>query len=319
MLGGNLAKSSNDRPLARKNKVLIRAAARHQKMSRAPGEFWPAPGAWPAHAGEPLPNLLRTDAAMAAHIHQFLCLKDNFGVLVHDPSTRATAAVDAPEAAPILAALAAKEWDLTDILITHHHFDHIQGIAGLKARYPGARVIGPAKEATQIGHLDVAVGDDDDVKTGVLEAKVIEVPGHTSGHVAYWYEDEDILFAGDTLFAMGCGRPFEERPEVLFHSLRKLAALPEETQVYCGHEYTLANARFALTVDPSNAILKERASEVARQREAGAFTLPTTIAIELATNPFLRAEDPVIQARLGMAGADPAAVFAELRERKNRF
>ena len=256
---------------------------------------------------------------MAAHIHQFLCLKDNFGVLVHDPSTRATAAVDAPEAAPILAALAAREWDLTDILITHHHFDHVQGIGGLKARYPGARVIGPAKEAAKIGHLDVAVGDDDDVKTGALEAKVIEVPGHTSGHVAYWFEGEDILFAGDTLFAMGCGRAFEERPEVLFHSLRKLAALPEETQVYCGHEYTLANARFALTVDPSNAILKERASEVARQREAGAFTLPTTLAIELATNPFLRADDPEIQAGLGMAGADPAAVFTALRERKNRF
>jgi hydroxyacylglutathione hydrolase len=256
---------------------------------------------------------------MAAHIHQFLCLKDNFGVLVHDPFTRTTAAVDAPEAAPILAALAARKWELTDILITHHHFDHVQGIAGLKTTFPRARVIGPAKEAAKIGHLDVVVGDDDDIRTGALEAKVIEVPGHTSGHVAYWFEGEDILFAGDTLFAMGCGRAFEERPEVLFHSLRKLAALPEETQVYCGHEYTLANARFALTVDPSNALLKERAGEVARQREAGAFTLPTTIAIELATNPFLRADDPSIQVGLGMAGADPAAVFIELRERKNRF
>jgi hydroxyacylglutathione hydrolase len=256
---------------------------------------------------------------VAAHIHQFLCLKDNFGVLVHDPRTRTTASIDAPEAGPILAALAAREWELTDILITHHHADHVQGIAGLKTEFPGARVIGPAKEATKIGGLDLAIGEGDTAATGALEAIVIEVPGHTSGHVAYWFEDEDIIFAGDTLFAMGCGRAFEERPAVLFQSLMKLAALPGETQVYCGHEYTLANARFALTVDPSNAILKKRAEVAARQREAGEFTLPTTITIELATNPFLRADDPDIQAGLGMAGADPEAVFTELRERKNKM
>jgi hydroxyacylglutathione hydrolase len=256
---------------------------------------------------------------MAAHIHQFLCLKDNFGVLVHDPSTRATVAVDAPATAPVLAALAAREWELTEILITHHHFDHIQGIAGLKTRFPRARIIGPAKEAAKIGGLDLAVGEGDGIKMGTLEAIVIEVPGHTSGHVAYWFAGEDILFTGDTLFAMGCGRAFEERPEVLFHSLMKLAALPGETQFYCGHEYTLANARFALTVDPSNPILKERAAEVARLREAGEFTLPATIAIELATNPFLRAGDPALQAGLGMPGADPVTVFTKLRERKNRL
>jgi hydroxyacylglutathione hydrolase len=261
----------------------------------------------------------RTNEAVAAHIHQFLCLADNFGVLVHDPGTRATAAIDAPEAGPILAALAAREWELTDILITHHHADHIQGIAGLKAKYPRARVIGPAKETTKIGGLDLAIGEGDGVVTGALEARVIEVPGHTSGHVAYWFEDEDTLFTGDTLFAMGCGRAFEERPAVLFRSLMKLVALPGETQVYCGHEYTLANARFALTVDPSNAILKERAGAAARQREAGEFTLPTTITIELATNPFLRADDPDIQAGLGMAGSDPVTVFTELRERKNNM
>jgi hydroxyacylglutathione hydrolase len=256
---------------------------------------------------------------MAAQLHQFLCLKDNFGVLIHDPARRATAAIDAPDAAPILAALEAREWQLTDILITHHHFDHVQGIAGLKAAFPRARVIGPAKEARKIGGLDRAVGEGDGVKTGALEARVIEVPGHTSGHVAYWFAAEDILFAGDTLFAMGCGRSFEEPPAVLYHSLMKLAAVPGETQVYCGHEYTLANARFALTVDPANENLKERAAEVARQREAGEFTLPTTIAIELATNPFLRANHPGIQAGLGMAGADPVAVFTKLRELKNRF
>lgn len=264
-------------------------------------------------------NFKRTGEAMAAQIHQFLCLKDNFGVLVHDPSTRATAAIDAPEAAPILAALAARDWELTDILVTHHHFDHIQGIPGLKAKFPRVRVTGPAKEAAKIGGLDLAVSEGGAVKTGALEAKVIEVPGHTSGHVAYWFASEDILFAGDTLFAMGCGRAFEEPPAVLFHSLMKLAALPRETQVYCGHEYTLANARFALIADPPNTILKARAEEVARQREAGEFTLPSTLAIELATNPFLRVGDPSIQAELGMTGADPAAVFTELRERKNRM
>jgi len=256
---------------------------------------------------------------MTAHVHQFLCLKDNFGVLIHDSATRATAAVDAPEAQPILAALAVLEWRLTDILITHHHFDHVQGIAGLKSQFPAARIIGPAKEAAKIGHLDLIVSEGDDVGIGALQTAVIEVPGHTSGHVAYWFEEEDILFAGDTLFAMGCGRGFEEPPWVLYESLLKLAELPRETQVYCGHEYTLANARFALSVDPDNTILKERAAEVAHLREEGKFTLPTTIAIELATNPFLRAEDPGIQASLGMSGADPADVFAELRERKNRF
>lgn len=255
---------------------------------------------------------------MAPHIYQFICLKDNFGVLLHDPETRATAAIDAPEAAPILAALAAHEWTLTDILLTHHHADHVQGVGALKAAFPRVRVTGPRKEAAKIGGLDYEVGEGDSVNVGALEAIVIEVPGHTSGHVAYWFEEDDIAFVGDTLFAMGCGRAFEEPPQVLFHSLMKLAALPSETQIYCGHEYTLANAKFALSVDAANEILQERAKEVAALRAAGKFTLPTTIAIELATNPFLRAEEPEIQAAVGMPNADPVAVFAELRDRKNR-
>jgi hydroxyacylglutathione hydrolase len=255
---------------------------------------------------------------MAAHIHQFLCLSDNFGVLVHDPHRRATAAIDAPEAAPILAALAARDWELTDILVTHHHYDHVQGIAGLRARFPRVRVVGPKKEADKIGGLDRAVGEDDIVKVGSLAAEVIEVPGHTSGHVAYRFVEDEVLFAGDTLFSMGCGRGFEEPAHVLYHSLMKLAALPGETAVYCGHEYTLANARFALSVDPGNVILADRAGEVARLREAGKFTLPTTIELERATNPFLRTEAPEIQAAIGMSGADPADAFAELRARKNR-
>ncbi len=255
---------------------------------------------------------------MAAHIYQFICLKDNFGVLIHDPQTRSTASIDAPETGPILSALEGRDWKLTDILITHHHSDHVQGVAALKAKFPGARVTGPRKEASKIGRLDHEVGEGDRVMVGALEAAVIEVPGHTAGHIAYWFEDEDIAFVGDTLFAMGCGRAFEEPPQVLFHSLMKLAALPSETQVYCGHEYTLANAHFALTVDPGNVILRERAEDVAKLRAEGKFTLPTTISIELATNPFLRADEPEVKAAVGMSGADPAAVFAELRERKNR-
>src|SRR5262249_21392704 len=152
------------------------------------------------------------------------------------------------------------EWRLTDILITHHHFDHVQGVAGLKAVFPRARITGPAKEAAKIGDLDLMVGEGDDVSIGELGTAVVEGSGDTSGHVAYWFEEEDVLFAGDTLFAMGCGRGFEEPPGVLYESLMKLAALPSKTQVYCGHEYTLANARFALTVDPDNAALRERAA-----------------------------------------------------------
>jgi hydroxyacylglutathione hydrolase len=255
---------------------------------------------------------------MTLEVHQFMCLSDNFGVLVHDGESGATAAIDAPEAAPILAALAGKDWRLTDILITHHHLDHTQGIAGLKAQFPQARVVGPAKEAEKIGGLDLAVQEGDMVRVGSLSALVIEVPGHTLGHVAYWFEEDDVLFAGDTLFAMGCGRGFEAPAHVLYHSLMKLAALPGETMIYCGHEYTLANARFALSVDPENEILQDRAKEVAALRAAGHFTLPTSMSLELATNPFLRASEPELQASVGMPGGDPAAVFAALRERKNR-
>jgi hydroxyacylglutathione hydrolase len=255
---------------------------------------------------------------MALAIDQFICLSDNLGVLIHDDASGATIAVDAPEAAPILAALYAHNWHLTDILITHHHRDHTQGIAQLKAQFPQARVVGPAKEEDKIGALDIAVQEGDLVQIGSRQALVIEVPGHTLGHVAYWIEEEDLLFAGDTLFAMGCGRGFEAPPHVLYHSLMKLAALPAETAIYCGHEYTLGNARFALTVDPTNELVQERAKEVAELRAAGQLTLPTSLGLELATNPFLRAGEPELQASVGLPGGDPAAVFAALRERKNK-
>ena len=256
---------------------------------------------------------------MTAHFVQFPCLSDNYGVLVHDSTTGATAAIDAPDAGAVLAALDGQGWTLTDILVTHHHADHVQGIAGVKARFPKVRVVAPAREAARIGKVDVEVSEGDVVAVGDLQAKVIETPGHTAGHIVYWFEDDDALFAGDTLFALGCGRVLETPMSTMWDSLVKLSQLPGETQVYCGHEYTESNAKFALTVDPTNDLLTQRAREVGELRAKGMATLPTTIALELATNPFLRAEQPDVQAGVGMPGGDPGAVFAELRERKNRF
>ena len=256
---------------------------------------------------------------MTTQVYQFPCLKDNYGILLHDSATGATAAIDAPDGAAIAAAAKAKGWRITDALITHHHWDHTQGIADLRAAFPGLRVVGPAKEAERIGGLDVEVSEGDWVKVGKLEAKVIETPGHTLGHVCYYFEDDALAFCGDTLFALGCGRAFEAPPPVLWGSLSRLAQLPGETQVYFGHEYTQANARFALTIEPQNAVLMERAEHVAALRAEGKLTLPTTIALELATNPFLRVEEPSVQAAVGLPGGDAAAVFTEVRGRKDRF
>jgi len=256
---------------------------------------------------------------MTMSIHQYLCLTDNYGVLVHDSATGATACVDVPEAGPTLAALTERGWNLTDILITHHHADHIQGVPDLKAKFPEAKIWGPAKDKTRIPFLDRELKEGDTARVGSLGANVIETPGHTLGHIAYHFDEDDVAFCGDTLFSLGCGRVFETPHAVMWSSLMKLAALPGETRIYCGHEYTQANGRFAVTVEPGNPVLKARIEEVARLRAERRPTLPTTVAAELAANPFLRAEQPEIQAALGMAGAEPAAVFAELRGRKDRF
>jgi hydroxyacylglutathione hydrolase len=256
---------------------------------------------------------------MTTHVCQFLCLKDNYGVLIHDSRTGATAAIDAPDSDAVIAAAQSRGWRPTDLLITHHHADHTQGIPGLRARWPELRVVGPAKEASRIRSLDLQVREGDYVRVGDLEAKVIETPGHTGGHIAYWFEEDEIAFCGDTLFALGCGRVFETPMAVMWDSLLKLARLPGETEVYCGHEYTAANAKFALTIEPDNALLRDRAERVAALRAAGEPTLPTTIAQELATNPFLRADQRTVQTAVGMAGSEPAAVFAEIRGRKDRF
>ncbi len=254
---------------------------------------------------------------MPAEIRLFMIGSDNYGVLLHDPATGATASIDAGEAAPIAAELEAAGWRLTDILVTHHHGDHVAGVEALKARY-GARVTAPAHDRDRVPGVDATVREGDAVAVGTLKGAVIETPGHTLGHVAYHFAGEKLLFSGDTLFALGCGRLFEGTPAQMWNSLSKLAALPGDTKVYCGHEYTLSNARFALRYDGANPALVARAAEVERMRAENRFTVPSTIAEERATNPFLRAGDPAVAAAIGLPGASPADVFAALREAKNR-
>lgn len=244
------------------------------------------------------------------------CRSDNYAVLLHDRATGTTVLVDAPDADLIGAALERNGWRLTDILVTHHHHDHVVGIPALKAA-SGAEVTGPAAEADRIPGIDRTVADGDRLEVGPFAVDVIATPGHTLGHVAFHLGAERLLFAGDTLFAMGCGRLFEGTAEQMWASLARLAALPPETRVYCGHEYTLSNARFALTVEPGNAALVERAEAVAALRTSGLPTVPTTIALERATNPFLRAGEPAVATAVGLEGHAPAEVFAALRRTKD--
>ncbi len=249
-------------------------------------------------------------------IDLFSCRSDNFGVLLHDPATGATASIDAPEEKPILDALARRGWTLSHIFTTHHHADHVEANLALKDRF-GATIVGPAREA--IPGIDRKVDGGDSFDFAGRRVEVIWTPGHTAGHICFHLPAEKLLFAADTLFALGCGRLFEGTPAQMWQSLGKLAALPEETTVYFGHEYTLSNARFAVTVDPDNAALASRVAEIEALRAAGAFTAPTTIGLEKATNPFLRAGDPSIRCHLGMETASDAEVFTEIRARKDRF
>ena len=250
-------------------------------------------------------------------VHQFPCLTDNYGVLIHDADSKLTAAIDAPEAGAVAAALGERGWVLTHILTTHHHGDHTAGNLPLK-RSSGCTIIGPRAEAAKIPGLDRAVGEGDRFAFGGHEVRALDTPGHTAGHVSYWLPSEALAFVGDTLFAMGCGRVIEGTAPMMWGSLQKLMALPEATAVYCGHEYTQANAKFALTIEPENAALQQRAKETAQLRAAGEPTLPTTIGIELKTNPFLRPHIAAIQKRLGLEGKPAWEVFAAIRERKNR-
>jgi hydroxyacylglutathione hydrolase len=255
---------------------------------------------------------------MPAETHLFPCLKDNYGVLLHDASTGTTAAIDAPEAAPVEAALAERGWRLTDILVTHHHADHTGGIAELKKKHL-CRVIAPRKEASKIPNIDVTVREGDVVSVGSLVGRVLETPGHTAGHVTYWFKSDKLAFVGDTLFSVGCGRILEGTPDMMWQSLLKIRNLPADTLIFCGHEYTAANVHFALTIEPKNIALRARAEEVVRLSEQKKPTIPTTIQQEKSYNPFLRADLHSVQGAIGMEGSPPAQVFGVIRARKDKF
>jgi hydroxyacylglutathione hydrolase len=254
---------------------------------------------------------------MSAETHLFLCLQDNYGVLLHDPAGGATAAIDAPEASAVEAALADKGWRLTDILVTHHHADHTGGIAALKEHHR-CRVVAPHGEASRIPLVDETVREGQKVSVGSLEAQVYETPGHTAGHISYFFAPEKLAFVGDTLFSIGCGRVIEGTPEMMWQSLLKLRRLPDDTRVYCGHEYTQANIRFAKTIEPGNAALAAREKEVDKLRAERKPTIPSTLGQEKAANPFLRADLPEVAKSVGLSGKPAWQVFGEIRERKNR-
>ena len=251
-------------------------------------------------------------------VHQYPTRSDNYGVLVHDAATGATAAIDAPDAEELLAALHEKGWTLSHILTTHHHHDHTAGNTIVK-RMTGCTIVGPAKESASIPGIDVEVREGDTVEIGSAKARVIETPGHTKGHVSYFFPEDGIVCVGDTLFSVGCGKLLEGDAKTMWSSLEKLAKLPPETKLYCGHEYTNNNCRFALTVEPENAALQLRAGEVATLAKESKPALPTTIKQELATNPFLRPSSPAIQKRLGMEGRPLDEILGEIRRRKDRF
>lgn len=255
---------------------------------------------------------------MPLDIRTIPCLSDNYAYLAHDADTGATAVIDVPEAGPIIAALAQTGWTLTDVLITHHHWDHVDGLAALLAAHP-ARVVGAAADAHRLPRLDLALNEGDALSIGSETGTVIDVSGHTINHIAYHFADAHALFTADSLMALGCGRVFEGTKPQMHESMQKLAALPGETVVYSGHEYTAANAKFALTIDPDNPDLISRVKDVTAKRASGTPTVPSLLSQELATNPFLRAHDPAVQAHLGMTGANATDVFTEIRTRKDNF
>lgn len=255
---------------------------------------------------------------MALELVTIPCRSDNYAFLIHDAGTGRTAVIDVPDAAPILAELGARGWALSDILITHHHDDHISGVGALRAA-TGAKVQGAAADAHRLPPLDTALTEASPLAIGTAFGRVIDVPGHTVGHIAFHFPEAGLAFTADSLMAAGCGRLFEGTPDQMWASLQNLAALPPETLICSGHEYTTANLRFAASIEPENPDLARRIAAVAAARAEGRATVPSVLAEELATNPFLRAGEPHIKAILGLPGASDARSFAELRARKDRF
>lgn len=245
-------------------------------------------------------------------------LSDNYVWLMREPRSGAVAVVDPAVAGPVLAEAKKRDWKITHILNTHHHGDHVGGNLEIKEA-TGCTIVGPRPDRARIPGIDIEVDDGDRYRFGEAEADVYFVPGHTSGHIAFAFREEKALFCGDTLFALGCGRLFEGTPQQMWVSLSRLRALPDDMKVYCAHEYTQSNARFAVTVESGNRKLLDRSAAIDAARAKGEATVPSLLGEEKATNPFLRADVPAVQAAVGMAGGDPAAVFAEVRHRKDTF
>jgi len=255
---------------------------------------------------------------MSVIVDVFGARSDNFGYLVHDEASGRTAAIDAPEAAAIRRALERRGWTLSDIFITHHHIDHVEAVAELKAAF-GARVVGPRAEADKIADLDELVGGGDSVSLGETVFAVYDTPGHTLGHIVYHDQAGKHLFSADALFSLGVGRMFEGTPGPMWEGVKFLRSLPDDTLVYCGHEYTQSNAKFALSIDPDNAALRERSANVDALREAGKPTVPFLLGEDKLANPFLRADAPELAKAYGLEGATPAEVFAAIRTGKDNF
>lgn len=251
-------------------------------------------------------------------IEQLAVLSDNYVYLLRDAATGTVGVVDPAEPEPVLAALSRLGWSLHWILNTHHHPDHVGGNETL-IEATGCQVVGPRADAARIPGITLALGEGEEFALGEAKARVFDVPGHTRGHIAFWFADARALFCGDTLFALGCGRLFEGTPAQMWDSLSRLKALPGDTRVYCAHEYTQSNGRFALAMEPGNAALQARMRDIDARRAAGQPTVPSTLADEWATNPFLRPDSPELQATLALIGHDPVEVFGATRARKDTF